>query len=300
MRECSIHLNFKNENGLFNKERAKQYREVIQKLNIKYINTKWNDELFFIPNENDFSGINKIRQFCIDNDVTITSFHFNGPIFDKDDATQSFCRRLMKQSIDLYHILKPQVMVVHPGALSLGRFSDHKQAYSEALKTYNADQIHQMIVENIRYFGDIAQEKEIKIALENIFGGRFYSQIDDLVKLVNDINHPNVGYCFDCGHGNIDKVNHPEVIRIMNDKLFELHLHDNFGDKDLHLPIGFGTINYVEIIKALNEINYTSTATFEFFRWPIDNRAEGIKNAIELWQVLEKIAQEGYNTNEWK
>ncbi|MGI6510204.1 MAG: sugar phosphate isomerase/epimerase family protein [Erysipelotrichaceae bacterium] len=293
-------MNFKGEDDFFDPVRARQYSELIKKLNIKYINTKWNEELYFKPNRPDVISVKKIRDFCRENNVTITSFHYNGPIFQHDGLDQSFCRGLMKQSIDLYSILKPQVMVVHPGNLSLGRSPEHKKAYQEALKIFTPEQLHQIIVDNFRYFGDIAQEKGIKIALENIFGGRFYSQIDDLVKLVSDINHPNVGYCFDCGHGNIDKINHAETIRIMGDKLFELHLHDNDGTKDSHLPIGFGTIDYVEIIKALNDINYQNTATFEFFRWPTEDRIEGVKNAIEFYQTLEKIAKEGYKINQWK
>lgn len=300
MRECSIHMNFKGDDDFFDTVRARQYSELIKKLNIKYINTKWNEELYFKPNRPDVISVKKIRDFCLENNVTITSFHYYGPVFQHDGLDQSFCRGMMKQSIDLYSILKPQVMVVHPGNLSLGRSPEHKKAYQEALKIFTPDQIHQIIVDNFRYFGDIAQEKGIKIALENIFGGRFYSQIDDLVKLVSDINHPNVGYCFDCGHGNIDKVNHAETIKRMGDKLFELHLHDNDGTKDSHLPIGFGTIDYVEIIKALNDINYQNTATFEFFRWPTEDRIEGVRNAIEFYQTLEKIAAEGYKNKQWK
>jgi sugar phosphate isomerase/epimerase len=300
MRECSIYMNFKNDDGFFDSNRAQQYSALIQKLDIKYINTKWNNKLFFQPTEDDIYAVEKIRDFTLENNVTITSFHYYGSIFQHDDPDQKLCRGQMKQSIDLYHILKPQVMVVHPGNLSLGRFAEHKQAYNEALKTFSAEQIHQIIVENLRYFADIAQKKEIRIALENIFDGRFYSRIADLVKLVNDINHPNVGYCYDCGHGNIDKVNHSEAIRLMGEKLFETHLHDNDGTSDSHLPIGFGTVNYIEIIKALNSINYQSTATFEFFRWPTEDRIEGVRNAIELWRALEKIAKEGYNNSNWK
>ena len=54
-------------------------------------------------------------------------FHYFGPVFQHDGLDQSFVG-LMKQSIDLYRILKPQVMVVHPGNLSLGRSSEHKKA----------------------------------------------------------------------------------------------------------------------------------------------------------------------------
>lgn len=300
MRECSIYVNFKSKDGYFDAKRVDQYSELIKKLNIKYINTKWNDDLFFWPNGHDVMAVKKIRNFCQENNVTITSFHYYGPVFLNEDSDQDFCRKQMKQSIDLYHILKPQAMVVHPGNFSLGRSREHKKAYNDALETYTAEEIHQLVVENLRYFGDIAQEKGIKIAVENIFGGRFYSKIDDLVRLVNDVNHPNVGYCFDCGHGNIDKVDHAEVIKTMGEKLFELHLHDNDGTKDSHLPIGFGTTDYLKIVKALNDIGYQNPATFEFYRWPMENRIEGVKKAIDFYQTLEKIAETEYINSQWK
>ena len=48
----------------------------------------------------------------------------------------------------------------------------------------------------------------------------------------------------------------PAAIQRMGKKLYEVHLHDNNGKKDQHLPIGFGTVNWIEVIEALKAIDY--------------------------------------------
>ena len=86
----------------------------------------------------------------------------------------------------------------------------------------------------------------------------------------------------------------------MGSKLFEVHLHDNNGKEDQHLPIGFGNLEWISIIRALKDIGYQGTATYEFFRWPYVDRVVGIKNSIMFWESLEKIQENGYFTSDWK
>ena len=300
MRECSIHVDLKGADGRFDEVKAKEYENIIQELNIKYINTYWNGDNYFEVTEDDREGVQKIAELCERNGVQVSSFHFMGAVFDGDDIEQKKCRKYMQQSLDLYAVMKPRVFVLHPGTLSGGRFAQHKIVHAEAVEKWGAEKVHQLIVENIRWFGERAREKGIALAVENIFQGRFYSQIDDLIQLVSDVNSDNVGYCFDCGHGNVDHVDHVETIHRMGNKLFELHLHDNNAIKDQHLPIGFGTVNWLNVIQALNDIGYDRTATFEFFRWPLSDRKEGIAQAMKMWNTLESVVENGYSTKDWK
>jgi sugar phosphate isomerase/epimerase len=42
-----------------------------------------------------------------------------------------------------------------------------------------------------------------------------------------------------------------------------MHLHDNFGEFDNHLPLGDGNINFPRIFRALKKINYTGRIILE-------------------------------------
>jgi sugar phosphate isomerase/epimerase len=50
----------------------------------------------------------------------------------------------------------------------------------------------------------------------------------------------------------------------MGGKLFETHFHDNRGRRvDEHLPVGFGTIPWFEVIQAMEDIRFPGPVTFE-------------------------------------
>lgn len=231
--------------------------------------------------------------------MKLSSYHFVGSVLDEDDPEQKRVRHYMQKSLDIYSVLEPGVFVVHPGTFSDGGFKKNKIVHQASLEKWGAEETHRRVVENLRWFGQRAAEKGIRLAIENIYGGRFYSQIDELIALVEEVNLENVGFCLDVGHANVDGVDIPATIQRMGKKLYEVHLHDNNGKKDQHLPIGFGTVNWIEVIEALNAINYPGTATFEFFRWPLPDYEQGLTRAVEMWRTLEFIQENGYFTTNW-
>ena len=63
----------------------------------------------------------------------------------------------------------------------------------------------------VKYWILINQINLIYVCLlyTSIYGGRFYSQIDELIALVEEVNLENVGFCLDVGHANVDGVDIP-------------------------------------------------------------------------------------------
>ena len=55
------------------------------------------------------------------------------------------------------------------------------------------------------------------------------------------------------------------MLRQFADRLHHIHLHDNNGLVDLHLPPGTGTINWPAVATALRDIGYAKTITLEIF-----------------------------------
>jgi sugar phosphate isomerase/epimerase len=133
---------------------------------------------------------------------------------------------------------------------------------------------------NLRYIQDLlpyAEKSNTRILVENV--GRwdepFYVQrVEELIYLIDKVNHPLVKVCLDTGHLNIQNQDNAYAIRMLGDRLKGLHIQDNFGSlpipitdrawrQDLHLPPGFGCIDFDAIIKALVEIGYEGAWNME-------------------------------------
>ena len=104
-------------------------------------------------------------------------------------------------------------------------------------------------IERIKKIVEAAEKYNVKIAFENL---RMPKYLDYIMK---NINSEKVGICFDSGHNNYC---YPadSIIRKYKDKIFAIHLHDNFGRSDEHLIPFDGNINWDEITKAISECSY--------------------------------------------
>jgi sugar phosphate isomerase/epimerase len=68
-------------------------------------------------------------------------------------------------------------------------------------------------------------------------------------------------------------VNPADLLRRVGPLVWTLHLHDNDGSGDLHLPPGRGNIDWRDVMNALGEISYNGTLNLEL---PGGNPAEGV------------------------
>ena len=86
-----------------------------------------------------------------------------------------------------------------------------------------------------------AEQLGCHIAVENVFDTHY----EALLRLLKALDHPLIGHCFDIGHWHLfSDVNLSEWFDALGPHLKHLHLHDNTGTSDAHLPIGEGTIPF--------------------------------------------------------
>ncbi len=131
-------------------------------------------------------------------------------------------------------------MVVHPGF-----------AYSPA---FNKETAKRRAHETICRLAEEAKKAGVRLAFENVGynGASIYTQEEYLHAL--DGVDPIVGYLIDVGHAHVNSWNIPEMIDTVSDRLFGLHLHDNCGNCDAHLPMGEGTIPWDKVFEAMGRI----------------------------------------------
>ena len=86
----------------------------------------------------------------------------------------------------------------------------------------------------------------------------------DMVKYIDAMNDRDAYCaCLDTGHMLIHSIDPARAVRTLGDRLEVLHVHDNNGLSDQHLPIGFGVTDWKELVKALREVNYKGVFSLE-------------------------------------
>ena len=87
---------------------------------------------------------------------------------------------------------------------------------------------------------------------------------------------PDLKFHLDVGHAFIeDRMNGVrDYIDAFGDRLAHVHVHDNHGKWDEHLPLGRGKIDFRKVVRFLKEINYDRTVTFEVFT----SRADAVRS----------------------
>jgi sugar phosphate isomerase/epimerase len=78
---------------------------------------------------------------------------------------------------------------------------------------------------------------------------------------------PVLRFHLDVGHAFIENrmKGVKDYINAFGDRLAHVHMHDNHGKQDEHLPLGMGKIDFRKVVRFLKEINYDKTITFEVF-----------------------------------
>jgi len=127
------------------------------------------------------------------------------------------------------------VLVTHPGDLRDPRF---------------ADEFTRLSREALAQLASRGSEVGVTIAVENC--GPYHAGIDrtaaDLAALVASAKELRA--CLDIGHGAVNG-NTAELVSLLGDRIVHLHVHDNHGKRDEHLPMGRGTIDYSVLAPVL-------------------------------------------------
>jgi sugar phosphate isomerase/epimerase len=120
-------------------------------------------------------------------------------------------------------------------------------------------------------FAELAEtlaELGCRLALENVF-----EQDPALHLLLGDamakLNSNQVGFCLDAGHALAFSATALEDWwQAFKPNLWELHLHDNRGAGDEHLPVGWGAVDWGVIVQGLAQMVDLPVITLEPHREP--------------------------------
>jgi sugar phosphate isomerase/epimerase len=123
------------------------------------------------------------------------------------------------------------------------------------------------VIESIRLTLPELERRRVRLALENhtkaIIQGSMGDHPEDFDLLMSVLPAEWVGRTLDVGHAHING-HLDEFLSRPFDRVWNIHLHDNNGREDEHLPIGEGAIPWDEVLGRIAAEAYAGPLTLEF------------------------------------
>lgn len=184
-------------------------------------------------------------------EIKDVKFTVHGPfdvasrISDPSDDSRKLAIKTIKSSIDHAVDIGALAYVQHPG-----------------YKTYSSDKnLWQLNCESLVDIISYGNSRGIKVAIENMTPDKAFMSAPSEFEELSKINNIDLNIVFDTGHANIaNKMD--EFIEKYVSKFLMIHVTDNAGDKDLHLNVGEGNIDWMKLVKTLRQ-NFTGTYVIE-------------------------------------
>ena len=169
----------------------------------------------------------------------IRSLTFHAPFRDvwpgaQDEEARRLSVRRISQAIALAPAFRPEGVVVHGGYFGW-LFDFRPDEWLESAK---------------RSFGELAESAEkagTRLFVENVFD----EDPEQLLRLREAVGSPRLFFCLDAGHAALfSRVPVHRWAEAFGRGIGLMHVHDNRGTRDDHLPVGEGTINFRGVLLA--------------------------------------------------
>lgn len=151
-----------------------------------------------------------------------------------------------KKYIEIAEYLESEVIVVHGGQLFY-------EFMNSPLKHDFMELSENHLCESLSELAEYGQKKGVKVALENSppskKGIRIVFNPENHLKIIRRIDHPNLGALLDLAHAYLFRLDVSEYLKKIKPYLFEIHVHNNFGEEDEHWGLTRGNIDYESILR---------------------------------------------------
>jgi sugar phosphate isomerase/epimerase len=191
---------------------------------------------------------------------------FHAPFMDLrpgalDDKIRQASLDRIKEVFDLTPYFHPLKIVCHAS------FDERYYVFGDDLWLENSVKTWTELI-------TLAKDAKTIIALENVYE----KDPHVLRRLLDALSSDNICFCFDTGHFNVFSYTPLKIwMQELGKYLGHLHLHDNYGKTDEHLPIGCGTFPFAGLFQTIRAIGAKPTMTLE------------AHNQDALWESMNNI-----------
>lgn len=231
-------------------EEIDKYMKLVEEYNLHF---EYND--FFIP---DVIDDNELVEEIIAEYHNISNLPENNTlhgafldvaIFSSDNKIRAISEYRIRQSIDVASKIGAKAMVMHTNFIPNFQDDNYENCWVER----NAKFIKKLL----RDYPDI------NVYMENMFD----MTPDLLLRLAEKLkNYDNFGICLDYAHASVfgnGKLKASEWMEQLAPYIKHIHINDNDLIKDRHLPLGQGSIDYLEFAKLYEKYCNEATVLIE-------------------------------------
>ena len=175
-------------------------------------------------------------------------------------------------SLEVAVDMQPLKVVLHP-------------SYMMGLGVLVPDLTKAHALESLEIIVEKAHGLGLCLCLENMFPRtQWLTNPDEFVEIL--AKFPTLNLLLDIGHAHIEDAGGKKCLRFIEmfpGRIGHVHVSDNFGKEDQHLPIGAGIIDFPKAVKAIKGIGYDDTITLEVFSRDRDYLKISKKKMEEMW-----------------
>lgn len=120
---------------------------------------------------------------------------------------------------------------------------------------YDPVRLWNRIVETMHFCSEEAAKAGLGFLVEPRVGENV-SNTDAMLRLIDHVQHDNLGVVLDTGHQNAQKEIMPLAVYKLGSRIRYVHASDNDGRDNDHLAIGRGTIDWEALFQALKDVGF--------------------------------------------
>ncbi len=242
----------------------------IATLGLRYVELGPLDDHQVVGTDDNVSGvIARIKEALDSFGITPATMHApSRPEYDfgsLDERPRSIALAHHRRHLSYCSRLGAALYIIHPGGLIHANWDDRKKIGIWPHNHEFSGKLWRLNAECLAELADYAKDLGIRVCLENGWlNDPNFMTLEDFLGILREANRDNAGACIDTGHANIGQVIRPsEVIKSVGSAVWAVHLQDNDGTGDQHLPPGRGNIEWGSVISALDGISYKGTLNVE-------------------------------------
>lgn len=168
------------------------------------------------------------------------------PIASPFAALRAAARESLVAAFEAFAAVGAELVNVHPDPV---------------IRTFPRAEVVAHNIEAVRELAGAARSRGLVLMVENLGPG--FGSSPELAALLDA--DPAIRFHLDVGHAHLGGERFTELLAAFADRLAHVHVSDNFGVDDLHLPLGAGSIPWPDVIATLQAIGYDATVTLEVF-----------------------------------
>lgn len=208
-----------------------------------------------------YAAARRAREKNISIPLCHLSFYMPDP---KNNALMEEFQKELMRGIDMAALMGIERVVTHPIAIYSREIS-----YGDWVRANMA-----FLTPVVEY----AREKGVRILIENMPADReapdnhlYGSCALNISSLADKLC---CGVCWDTGHANISGYKQSEQLATIGERLEALHIHDNDGVKDSHLPPFDGGVDWDDVAAGLRCCDGQIVVSVEVTAWALDGDAK--------------------------